>query len=197
MAFFVRKATAAGASLSPARSVFGIRSGTIIVPIDFVILSSNDSPGNGFLQPSNSIGTEIHLVGGSSIGTIVSTPPSIIPGSDIVPIVEVADGGTISFAPFIPISVTTPLISNEPIDFIDTDGSVFSSGTLSSVAPLPLQPYLLGFNTVTAFKVTVPPLTLSDSDIGSMVMIPRLGQSLGMYIGFGAGSALIFPAFLI
>jgi hypothetical protein len=195
MAFFVRKATAAGASLSPARSVFGIKNNKIIVPIDFVILGP--TPGAGFLQPNQSIGTEIHLVGGSSIGTIVSTPPAVIPGSDITPIVEVKDDQTINFPPFIPISASTPLIANETIDFIDTDGSTFLSGTLSSIAPLSLQPYLLGFNTVTAFKVTVPPLTLADEDIGSMVIIPRLGQSLGMFIGFGLGSALVFPAFSI
>jgi hypothetical protein len=168
----------------------------IIVPIDFVVLelSSGNIPNFNRLLPSQLTGADIRLNGASVIGQVKQTNnPS--PLGSVDPVVRVSNSIPISFLPFVPISATDVLSQNETVIFTNNSGLIMS-GSLTDITPTTGLSYLDGNFTVDAFQVSFSS-SPSNTDIGSMVILPRLGKSLGMLLGFSNGTPIVYPAYNI
>jgi hypothetical protein len=181
---------------SPSRSIYGLSGNDIIIPIDFVVLELTSGSISNFdpLLPSQLTGADIRLNGASIIGKIQQTNnPSPIGSVD--PVVKVSNTIPISFSPVAPISITDALFPNEAIIFTSNSGLIMS-GNLIDITPKIGLSYLDGTFTVDAFQVIFSN-SPSNTDIGSMVILPRLGKSLGMLLGFSSGTSIVYPAYNI
>jgi hypothetical protein len=185
-----------GIDRSPSRSVYGLSGGDIIVPIDFVVLTLTSGSLSTFdpLLPSQLTGADIRLNGASVIGQVQPTSnPSPIGSVD--PVVRVSNSSAISFPSVTPISTTDVLLPNEPIMFTNNLGKILG-GNLIDTTPQSGLPYLDGTFTVDAFRVSFTS-GISNTDIGSMVIVNRLGKSLGMLLGYSSGTPIVYPAYNI
>jgi hypothetical protein len=185
-----------GIDRSPLRSVYGVNSSNeIIIPIDLCILVA--TAGN-MSQPDLGLPTRLSSSvtfspqGGSPIGTLIV--PVNLPSAvkDVDPIVKLKNLGTISFTPIKP-ALLSELLPNEQIIVITSNQRIISGQLINNQVSSGLV-YLTGLNTVEAFKISVNG-NLNLSEIGSMVMVPRLNKSLGMYLGFSSGTSIVYPAF--
>jgi hypothetical protein len=184
-----------GIDRSPSRSVYGINSsGEIIVPIDFVVLTLTSGNFYKFDDqlPSQLTGATVRLNGASVIGSITETenPNSI----SVDPVVKLTNNG-INFSIIPAISSGDILFPNESIIFTNSSGTI-SGGTLTNPLAQSGLSYLDGNFMVDAFLVNFPSFP-SSIDIGSMVILPRLGKSLGMLLGPSLGSPIVYPAYNI
>jgi hypothetical protein len=194
MAFF--RDPFGGINRSPSRSIYGLSGGDIIVPIDFVVLTLTSGSLSAFdpLLPSQLTGADIRLNGASVVGQVHPTSnPS--PISSVDPIVRVSNSSAISFPSVTPTSTTDVLLPNEPIMFTNNLGRILG-GNLIDTTPQSGLPYLDGSFTVEAFRVSLTS-GISNTDIGSMVIVSRLGKSLGMLLGYSSGTPIVYPAYNI
>lgn len=182
-----------GLGFSPVRSVYGVnQGGKIIVPLDLCVLTQNDYSNN---LPSQLLAVQAPIVqqGGNVIGNVIyannPSPITVDPVVKLQPIQPLL----VNFQFVQPVLPSDPgLIGNPAISFTASSGTVFN-GTLLSTNPQS-SPYLSGLFTVNAYTVNFPNPP-NDSTIGSMVMLN--GKSLGMFLGTGGGSFLVYPSHLI